>query len=277
MRIDEIFLTESRRNYLCEQYQHQTAVLLEQFCKESVNRKLTVHQIFEMFSRDVPSAGVTPTAPQTAPKDAAVVQKGQQILGQAKASLAQGIQRTGERVQNFDEKFDEIAQELGQKYPPVTKAIKSFRAWAHEHPVAEHAILFLLATAAGVSAPGIIGSAIAVGLLTTGFKLIMGKKFSQSIKAGAAAGLIAGALGSAVNGIEALAHAHHASPVLTKGAESIAHGAIEHTAGDVIGDIAAGGAEALGSLATTAPNIRGAVGAARTGNYASALKQVGRA
>jgi hypothetical protein len=271
MRAQEFILTESR-SYLCEAYQRQATTLIEQFCKQSVRNKFTVHQIFEMFEAVPAGQAPAPTAPQ----DAAAVQKGQQILGQAKTSLAQGIQRTGERVQNFDEKFDAYATQLAQKFPATNKVIQAFRKWGHEHPVAEHAILFALATAAGVAAPGIIGSAVAVGLLTTAFKLIMGKKFSQSVKSGAAAGLIAGALGSAVNGIEALAHAHHASPALTKGAESIAHGAIEHTAGDVIGDLAAGGAEALGTLATTAPNIRGAVSAARTGNYGSALKQVNR-
>lgn len=270
MKATEIILKEDR-SYLCEAYQRRATVLLEQFSQTAAKNKFTVRQIFEMFEA-MPAA--QPVAGQAAPQETAALQQGKQVLGQAKASLAQGIQRTGEQVQNFDEKFDGYAAKLAQKFPATNKVIQSFRAWAHEHPVAEHAILFALATAASVAAPGIIGSAVAVGLLTTAYKLILGKKFSQSVKSGAAAGLIAGALGSAVNGIEALAHAHHASPALTKGAESIAHGAIEHTAGDFIGDVAVGGAEALGTLAKDAPNIRGAVSAARAGNYSSALKKV---
>lgn len=266
MRANEFILTESR-NYLCEAYQRQAVTLIEQFCEQSVTNKFTPRQIFEMFE-------AVPTTGQPAAKDAVALQRGKKVLGKAKASLTQGIQRTGEKVQNFDEKFDAYATKLSEKFPATNKVIQAFRKWGHENPVAEHAILFALGTAATVVAPGVIGAAVAVGLLTTAYKLIMGKKFSQSVKAGAAAGLIAGALSSAVHGVEALAHAHHASPALTKGAESIAHGAIEHTAGDTIGDIAAKGADMVGDLAKSSSGIRAATSAARAGNYGSALKQV---
>lgn len=265
MRANEFILTESR-NYLCEAYQRQTVALIEQFCNQSVTNKFTPRQIFEMFEA-VPAS-------QPAPKEVVALQQGKKVLGKAKASLAQGIQRTGEKVQNFDEKFDAYATKLAEKFPATNSIIQAFRKWGHEHPVAEHAILFALGTAATVVTPGIIGAAVAVGLLTTAYKLIMGKKFSQSVKSGAAAGLIAGALSSAVHGVEALAHAHHASPALTKGAESLAHGAIEHTAGDAIGDIAAKGAEVVGTLAKSSSSLRGATSAAKAGNYAGALNHI---
>jgi hypothetical protein len=266
MRAKEFILTESR-NYLCEAYQRQTVTLIEQFCKQSVTHKFTPRQIFEMFE-------AVPANSQPAPKEVVALQQGKKVLGKAKASLAHGIQRSGEKVQDFDEKFDAYATKLAEKFPATNEVIQAFRKWGHEHPVAEHAILFALGTAATVVTPGVIGAAVAVGLLTTAYKLIMGKKFSQSVKAGAAAGLIAGALSSAVHGVEALAHAHHASPALTKGAESIAHGAIEHTAGDTIGDIAAKGADMVGDLVKSSSGIRGAASAARAGNYSGALNHI---
>ena len=274
MRAQEFILKENR-NYLCEAYQRRTVTLLEEFCRQSINNKFSARQILEMFEA-IPTTA--PAAGQAAPQDIAALQQGKQVLAQTKTALAQGIQRTGEQpVANFDQQFDAFAAKLGQKFPATTKVIHAFREWGEENPVAEHAILFAMATAANVAVPGLIGSAIVVGLLTMAYKLILGKPFSHALKAGAAGGLIAGALGSAVNGIDALATAHHASPVLTKGVESIAHGAVEHGAGGVIGDLAAGGVQALNAVAKTLPNVRGAVSAARAGNYAGALSQVGRA
>jgi len=267
MRIHDI-ITENR-NYLCEQYQRQTITLVEEFSRQSVNNKFTARLILEMFE-------AIPVAEQAAPQDVAAVQQGKQVLEKTKASLAQGIQRTGEQIQNFDQKFDSYATQLAQKFPDTNNVIQAFRKWAHEHPIAESAILFALATAATVATPGVIGAAIVVGLLTTAYKLILGKKFSQSIKSGVAGGLIAGALGSAVHGIGALAHAHHASPVLTKGAESIAHGTIEQAAGDVIGDLVGSGAEALGTLTKAGQGIKGAMSAARLGQNASAINQIAK-
>lgn len=254
------FILKEDRSYLCEAYQHRATVLVEQFGRTAAKSKLSVHQIFEMFEA-VPAAAPA----QPAGQEAAAVQQGSKILGQAKASLSQGIQRTGEQVQNFDQQFDAYATKLGQKFPSTTKAIHAFREWAEEHPVAEHAILFLMGVAASVSAPGVIGAAIAVGILTTGFKLIMGKKFSQSVKTGAAAGIIAGALGSAVHGIEALAHAHHVAPKTVAGIENLAHGGIEHVAGDTIGDLAASGIEAVGALAPTQSIRQAAASAPKLG------------
>lgn len=264
MRIHDI-ITENR-NYLCEQYQRQTITLVEEFSRQSVNNKFTARLILEMFE-------AIPVAEQAAPQDVAAVQQGKQVLEKTKASLAQGIQRTGEQIQNFDQKFDSYATQLAQKFPDTNNVIQAFRKWAHEHPIAESAILFALATAATVATPGVIGAAIVVGLLTTAYKLILGKKFSQSIKSGVAAGLIAGVLGSAIG---ALAHAHHASPVLTKGAESIAHGTIEQAAGDVIGDLVGSGAEALGTLTKAGQGIKGAMSAARLGQNASAINQIAK-
>jgi len=268
MRAQEFILKENQ-NYLFEQYQRQTVSLLEEFCRHSAKNKFTARQILEMFE-------AVPVTSAATPQDAVAVQQGKQVLDQTKAALAQGIQRTGEQVQNFDQQFDSYAAKLGKKFPTTTKVIHAFREWAEEHPVAEHAILFALATVANIATPGIIGSAVVIGLLTTAYELILGKKFSQSIKTGAAAGLIAGALGSMVHGIEALADTHHASPTLTKGAESIVHSAIEHTAGHTIGDIAGGAADSISTLARARQGIGGAMSAARVGNHVGALSQIAK-
>jgi hypothetical protein len=237
MRATEFILNEDRVN-ISEEYR-RTSILLEQFCKQAVHDKFTARQILEMFE-------AVPVAGQAASQEVAAVQKGKQTLNSLTGNLSQGIQQAGEKIQNFDAKFDAYATKLAQKYPNTNKAIQAFRKFAHEHPVAEHAILVAVSLAAAISTPGIIGSAIVVGLLTTAYKLILGKNFSQSVKAGAASGALAGVLGSLVHGIDVLASAHHASPTLTKGVEQIVHGGLE---GAGIGDLAPAVAGAMPTVA----------------------------
>jgi len=241
MRAKEFILNENRI-FISEEYQ-RTAVLLEQFCKQAVDNKFTARQILKMF--EATAAGTVPATGPASPQDVSLVQQGKQTLSALKGSLQQGIQRAGEQVQNFDQQFDSYATRLAQKYPGTNNVIQAFRKFAEEHPVAEHAILIVLSIVLACKIPGIIGAAIAIGLLTFAYKLILGKKFSQSLEAGVGSGALAGALGSAVNGIETLAAAHHASPILTTGAEQIAHGALETE---------------LGHLAAAAPTVAKSVG-----------------
>jgi hypothetical protein len=110
-------------------------------------------------------------------------------------------------VKAFDQKFEQLKLNIGQKFPELEKNLSGIGAWAKTNPGKTAAIIGVL-TAIAALAGGPIGGAIAGQILRGSSELLKGNKLSTAVGKGAksaAIGAIAGVVGDGIkNAAEAM-------------------------------------------------------------------------
>jgi hypothetical protein len=169
--------------------------------------------------------------------------KAKQFIQQFKEIISKAGQSIDQAEHNINEDWEELVTKFTTKYPKLATLVKQASTIAQRNPRISK-ILFLLfegvvgfgvATGVGTSAAGLIVTAAAAGVLTLGFKLLMGSEFGEALKEAGISALVAGSLADisdivvdhaaeAGSTVGELLKQHH---VLAHEIESFAHGGIE--------------------------------------------------
>jgi len=169
--------------------------------------------------------------------------KAKQFIQQFKEIISKAGQSIDQAEHNINEDWEGLVAKFTTKYPKLATLVKQASTIAQRNPRVSK-ILFLLfegvvgfgvATGVGTSAAGLIVTAAAAGVLTLGFKLLMGSEFGEALKEAGISALVAGSLANisdivvdhaaeAGSTVGELLKQHH---VLAHEIESFAHGGIE--------------------------------------------------
>ena len=169
--------------------------------------------------------------------------RAKQFIQQFKEIISKAGQSIDQAEHNINEDWEGLVAKFTTKYPKLSTLVKQASAIAQRNPRVSK-ILFLLfegvvgfgvATGVGTSAAGLIVTAAAAGVLTLGFKLLMGSEFGEALKEAGISALVAGSLADisdivvdhaaeAGSTVGELLKQHH---VLAHEIESFAHGGIE--------------------------------------------------
>jgi hypothetical protein len=169
--------------------------------------------------------------------------KAKQFIQQFKEIISKAGQSIDQAEHTINEDWEGLVAKFTTKYPKLATLVKQASTIAQRDPRISK-ILFLLfegvvgfgvATGVGTSAAGLIVTAAATGVLTLGFKLLMGSEFGEALKEAGISALIAGSLADisdivvdhaaeAGSTVGELLKQHH---VLAHEIESFAHGGIE--------------------------------------------------
>jgi len=101
-------------------------------------------------------------------------------------------------VKAFDTKFEQLKDQIGDKFPELEKNLTAMGTWAKENPGKTAAIVGVLTTIAGI-AGGPIGGAVAGQILRGANELIKGEKLSTAIGKGAKTAAYGALAGMAFN------------------------------------------------------------------------------
>jgi hypothetical protein len=182
---------------------HQRTIIEGIYCEfiPLIEATLTQDQILQIFQQVEQGSTQAGTNRTVLGKTIDYTKKANEIIN----NIGRYLQNT-QPVQQADQKFQNLKNDLSQKYPNLEKTLSSWGVWMKSNPGKSAFVIGLLTALASVGT-GPMGGAIVGQVLRGASELVKGEKLSTAVGKGAktaalgyAAGAAANALGGLVGG-----------------------------------------------------------------------------